>query len=183
MTTLVSLGWWLLPLSLQPPPFHRLNPSSGNLLLSSSEPGVWGSCLRYFCQKRVGKVPASPWESGSRHPGARGSCAPASASPATLSVCISANRLQTERAGRGANAIGALPGAQATLPGRPPPGAARASQPASCLPPRARSAPRAPPECHAAEPSPGRSPGSPCCPPRECALRGTGKCADRLRGT
>lgn len=93
--------------------------------------------------------------------------------PATLSVCISANRLQTERAGRGANAIGALPGAQATLPGRPPPGAARASQPASCRPPRPRSAPGAPPECHAAEPSPnpGWSPGSPYCPPRECALR------------
>lgn len=108
-------------------------------------------------------------------PGARGS--PGSGAPATpeptprprpcrspvaLSLCISANRLQTERPRRWVNAIGALPGAQATLPARPPPGAARTSQPAPRRPPRASSAPWAAPERHAAEPgpSPARRGGS-----------------------
>lgn len=54
--------------------------------------------------------------------------------PAALSVSISVNRLQTERARRWVNAIGALPGAQATLPARPPP---RAAEPASPRPPAA----------------------------------------------
>lgn len=79
-------------------------------------------------------------------------------SPAALSVSISANRLQTERARRWVNAIGALPGAQATLPARPPPGSVRTSQPAPRRPPRAFSAPQAAPERHAAEPSPSPRP-------------------------
>lgn len=81
-------------------------------------------------------------------------------SPAALSLSISANRLQTERARRWVNAIGALPGAQATLPARPPPGAARTSQPAPRRPPHASSAPWAAPERHAAEPSSSLRPHS-----------------------
>lgn len=81
-------------------------------------------------------------------------------SSVALSLSISANGLQTERARRWVNAIGALPGAQATLPARLPPGAARTSQPAPRRPPHASSALWAAPERHAAEPSSSRRPHS-----------------------
>lgn len=96
-------------------------------------------------------------------------------SPAALSVSISANRLQTERARRWVNAIGALPGAQATLPARPPPSTVRTSRPAPRRPPRAFSAPPAAPERHAADPSPSPSSSSSPSPspsPRPTAWRG-----------
>lgn len=147
-----------------------------------SEPGVLGSCL----ERVLSQIPRVSESPAPATPEPLGAAPPPLPVPATLSVCISANRLQTERAGRGANAIGALPGAQATLPGRPPPGAARASQPASCRPPRPRSAPG--PRLSATRRSPAPAPAG-ARDPRAvrhvsalCA-RGTGKCADRLRGT
>lgn len=105
----------------------------------------------------------APWSGESPGAGLLQSAEPAPRprpcpSPAALSVSISANRLQTERARRWVNAIGALPGAQATLPARPPPSTVRTSRPAPRRPPRAFSAPPAAPERHAAEPSPSPSP-------------------------
>lgn len=113
--------------------------------------------------------------------------APAPAHPVALSLSISANRLQTERARRWVNAIGALPGAQATLPARPPPG--QTSQPAPRRPSqRSRLRPSAArrnlalagaPQPNEARRVPGgqgaRHPGSRCYWTRECArLAGPG---------
>lgn len=150
---------------------------SHSLLKGDSDPSSGGLAL-FLCSEVRAWCPGEPsllsqgvlereWTPRSRKSlgaGLQPSPEPASRprpcpSPAALSVSISAKGLQTERDRRWVNAIGALPGAQATLPARPPPVAVRTNQPAPTgRPTLAFRAPRAAPERHASEPSPSPSP-------------------------
>lgn len=139
------------------------DPSSGRLALfpwwevrARCPPGAASGAPVRTGKGAGARVPESPPE-----PAPRPRPCPA---PTALSVPISANRLQTERARRGLNAIGALPGAQATLPARPPPGAARpgsprpAGRPAppALLGPRPSATRRSPAPARAAQPAAAR---------------------------